>query len=305
LPNLRILVAKELVKNHGWTQTKIAKKLGVTQAAVSGYLTQEVIISPQFDMEELGSVAKSLASEMVQKKLNHSDLINNVCEICLSLRRGGAICHAHKLKIPELEEERCSICMQLHMSISEVSNEKRTTLEDLRCAVSLLESSQEFADLVPEVFTNIVMSLENAKGIADVAGIPGRLVKIRGKVKALMDPEFGVSSHLAKLLLVAKEYNANLRSMINLKYNEAVMGAIKRLNLEYAVLQRDPAYAGKEDELFRFAHKAFSKNKNLHAIVDQGGFGIEPSTYLLDEGASKLTDRVIRLSRMVHVATNV
>lgn len=302
LPALRILVARELATNYNWTQTRIARILGVTQAAVSGYLTEDLqVASPPFSHEDLSSLSKSLASEMIIKKMNHTDLINNVCEICLSLRRGGAICVAHKAKIPELEEERCAVCVQLHMSLAEVSDARRGVLGEVRCAVSLLESTPEFYDMVPQVFSNIVMGIGGAKGIADVAGIPGRLVKIRGKVKALMEPEFGVSSHLAKLLLIIMSKNQKCRSLMNLRFDKYVLESIKKLNLKYAVLRRE-SDSGSEDELFRFADRALVKEKNIHVLIDEGGFGIEPNTYIFDESASKLADRVVRISRMASTA---
>jgi len=303
LPALRIQVARELATSYNWTQTKIAKNLGVTQAAVSGYLTEDLeVASPPFNHDDLLSLSKSLASEMALKKLNHTDLINNVCEICLSLRRGGAICVAHKVKIPELGEEKCAICVQLHMSLSEISDARRGVLGEMRCAISLLESTPEFYEMVPQVFSNIVMGIEGARGVADVAGVPGRLVKIRGKVKALMDPEFGASSHLAKLLLVSMERNPRYRALINVRYDKGVLESIKRLNLKTAVLRREAESPGSEDQLFRFADRALGKDKTIHVLIDEGGFGIEPNAYIFGESASKLADRVVRISRMTSIA---
>lgn len=303
LPVLRILVARELASSYNWTQTKIAKNLGVTQAAVSGYLTEDLeVASPPFSRDELSSLSKSLASEMALKKMNHTDLINNVCEICLSLRKGGAICMAHKVKVPELEEEKCSICVHLHMSLSEISDVRRGVLGEMRCAVSLLESTPEFYEMVPQVFSNIVMGIDGAKGVADVAGIPGRLVKIRGKVKALMDPEFGASSHLAKLLTVIMGRNPKHRALINIRYDKGVLESIKKLNLKAAFLRREADYPGTEDQLFRFADRALSKDKNIHVLIDEGGFGIEPNAYVFGESASKVADRVVRISRMTSIA---
>jgi hypothetical protein len=304
LPALRILVARELATNFDWTQTKIAKNLGVTQAAVSGYLTEDVeITSPPFSHDDLLTLAKGLASEMALKKLSHTDLINNVCEICLSLRKGGAICVAHKVKIPELEEEKCSICSQLHMSLSEISDARRGVLGEIRCAVSLLESTPEFYEMVPQVFSNIVMGIEGANGVADVAGIPGRLVKIRGKIRALMDPEFGASGHLAKLLIIIMTRNPKYRALMNVRYDKGVLDSIKKLNLKNAVLRREGEYHATEDQLYRFAEKALGKDKSINVLIDEGGFGLEPNAYIFGESASKVADRVVRISRMTSIAT--
>jgi len=49
------------------------------------------------------------------------------------------------------------------------------------------------------------------------------MVRVRGKVKALMDPEFGVSSHLAKLLLAVMSVDIKARAVINVKYDEMVL----------------------------------------------------------------------------------
>ncbi|MEM2124847.1 MAG: thiamine-phosphate synthase family protein [Candidatus Methanosuratincola sp.] len=301
LPILRTLVAKELNENHGYTQTKIAKKLGVTQAAVSGYLTQQLTdaaIEP-FSLRELREIAKNLASEITMKRFSNADMINNICEICLNLRRGGSICHAHKMRIQELEDEKCSICMQLHMSLTDLSDMRRATLSDLTVAVSMIENTPEFVELEPQVLSNMVMALKNAKGVADVAGIPGRLVKIRGKVMSLMDPEFGVSSHLAKLLLRVMSVNPEVRSVMNTAYNEDVAEVINKMGFSCAVFERTPVQKG-EEELFEYAEDAFKENRGwIDVIVDTGGVGIEPNAYFFEKNALRLADRIVRVARLV------
>ncbi len=301
LPLLRTLIAKELAESHGYTQTRIAKRLGVTQAAVSGYLTQQLTdaeIEP-FSSKELREIAKNMASEITMKRFSNADMINNICEICLNLRRGGSICHAHKERIPELEDEKCNICMQLHMSLTDLSDMRRATLSDLTVAVSMIENTPEFAELEPQVLSNIVMALKNAKGVADVAGIPGRLVKIRGKVVSLMDPEFGVSSHLAKLLLRAMGVNPEVRSVINIAYNDCVEDIIKRMGFSCAIFERRPSQRG-EEELFDFVEDAFKERKGwVDIVVDSGGVGIEPNAYFFEKNALRLADRIVRVARLV------
>ncbi|MGQ9759767.1 MAG: thiamine-phosphate synthase family protein [Candidatus Methanomethylicaceae archaeon] len=304
LPALRILIAKELSENYGWTQTRMARKLGVTQAAVSGYLAQDEseVILPPFELEELRTLAKSITSEINMKRLTYTDLITNVCKICLALRRGGTICHAHKMKLQELENERCHICMQLHMSLADISDVRRRIINEVRSAVETIEKCQEFALLLPEVFSNIVMALKDAKTISDVAGIPGRIVRFRGRAKALMDPEFGVSGHLGKVLLAAMKLNPNIRSATNIKCDEYVLKVLNKLNLKSVTLKRDPSYKEGEDELIRFIEGLAKKGEGwIDVIIDEGGFGIEPNVYLFDENVTKLADRIVRVARMVGV----
>jgi len=186
-----------------------------------------------------------------------------------------------------------------HEPCRHLSDVRRIILGDLRDAVSILESTPEFVDLVPEVYSNIVMALKDAKGVADVAGIPGRLVKIRGKVNAFMDPEFGVSDHLAKLLLVVMKISPKIRSVINLTYNDAVLDTIRKLGLRYDMLERDPTYRDKEDRLAQFAEAAVKNSEGwLDVVIDAGGFGIEPNAYIFDESATKLADRIVRIAKI-------
>ena len=56
-------------------------------------------------------------------------------------------------------------------------------LQDIRKALKILESSPEFASLIPEVRSNLVMSKLSPRGIEDVAGIPGRITVINQKPK--------------------------------------------------------------------------------------------------------------------------
>ncbi|MCS7097943.1 MAG: hypothetical protein NZ922_03065 [Candidatus Methanomethyliaceae archaeon] len=304
LPALRVLVAKELSQTYGWPQTKIADRLGVTQAAVSGYLSQNEseLISPPFDLEELKAIARSIAAEMNMKKRGQVDTIYEVCRICLNLRKSGTICHAHRMKISNLVEERCSICMQLHMGLTiDVMDMRRRVINEVKSALELIEGTQEFSVVLPEVFSNVVMAIEGARNISDVAGVPGRIVRFRGKAKALLDPEFGVSGHLGKVLLKVMKINPNLRASINITYNEYVRLAIERLGLKTYIFKRDMDKKD-EQELLDFIEDLAKKNVGwVDVIVDEGGFGIEPNTYLFGTTAVEVADRAVRIARMVNI----
>ena len=54
--------------------------------------------------------------------------------------------------------------------------------------LALLEGADVFASVIPEVRSNLVMSLARAQGPEDVVGIPGRITSVLGKPRAAGRP---------------------------------------------------------------------------------------------------------------------
>jgi len=89
------------------------------------------------------------------------------------------------------------------------------------------------------------------------------------------------------------------RAVINVKYDEMVLDVIKKLSLSYAVLNRLQKNRGNEDELIEFAKCAIRDRGGwIDVVIDEGGFAIEPNAYFFEESATKLADRIIRVSRL-------
>lgn len=86
-------------------------------------------------------------------------------------------------------------------------------------AVRMLQESRPFAFLIPEVRTNLVYALPDAKSKEDVAGIDGRITVVNGFPKASGFPQFGASSHMARLILEIIKVNPEMRAGINFIYN--------------------------------------------------------------------------------------
>lgn len=84
IPAVRGLIAKSLVKEHGFSQSHAAKMLGITQAAVSYYISSKrgSKISKKLEenknaMDIIRAMAKRIAET---KDLEKIDL--NLCDIC-------------------------------------------------------------------------------------------------------------------------------------------------------------------------------------------------------------------------------
>jgi predicted fused transcriptional regulator/phosphomethylpyrimidine kinase/predicted transcriptional regulator len=301
LPLLRALVAQELMTVYGWTQSQTARKLGVTQPAVSSYLSLlESEETSRFDMEDLKALAKRIAEGLATGEMSLSDTVMEVCSLCIKLKSGGFVCSLHKQLVPDLREESCEVCLRLFGTGTEEVEERYKVLNDLKKAAEIIEGCEDFASVMPQVRVNIVMATSGAKSVSEVAGIPGRIVEVRGRAKAFMDPEFGSSSHLAGILLAVMEIDDSIRSVANIKYDEAIRGVMEMLKLSIGWFDRETLPTEKRgDEAaadlgVKTAAESLGNLPNV--MVDKGGYGIEPVSYLFGSSAVEVAGKAIRIA---------
>ncbi|MFQ6010679.1 MAG: thiamine-phosphate synthase family protein, partial [Nitrososphaerales archaeon] len=200
LPGVRGLVALNL-REKGLSQGKIAKMIGVTQVAVNHYLRN----GPKFYSEKLALVGLTERDTSNLTDLLTEDLfVSQVDAIytLYSLWRGylsrGKICSTHQNMVHTLSN--CEVCMKFFGDRDSLQPNRREILDGLSHAVKLLEASPYFPKIMPEVSVNIVFADSMARGESDIAAMPGRIVKVHDRAKAMMAPEFGVSHHMAKVL---------------------------------------------------------------------------------------------------------
>ncbi|HDL85575.1 MAG TPA: helix-turn-helix domain-containing protein [Candidatus Acetothermia bacterium] len=106
LPRIRSELAKELV-NLGLPQKEVAKRLGITQPAVSQYLREKRGRGIEFKenvMLAIRKLAKDLADDVID------NLIFGVCEICTRIREDKTLCRLHKEQ--EIVPEDCNLCLR-------------------------------------------------------------------------------------------------------------------------------------------------------------------------------------------------
>jgi len=89
LPAVRSLVAKELIECHGLIQTAAARKLGITQAAISYYLDAKRGGKALKQLEENPVVkirVSELARGIVDGVFGEEEVAQRFCELCEHLR---------------------------------------------------------------------------------------------------------------------------------------------------------------------------------------------------------------------------
>ncbi|MEM2945287.1 MAG: bifunctional hydroxymethylpyrimidine kinase/phosphomethylpyrimidine kinase [Thermoproteota archaeon] len=184
----------------------------------------------------------------------------------------------------------------------EIDAEKYRVLENLSKAVRLLESSR-IAKLVPEVGSNIAMALPKpyAKTIADVAGIPGRFFKLGDRILAFRGPEFGASSHVARIILKVMEYDEEWRAAMNIKYSNEIVEACESLGFTVSFFDRreepEEVKAREGESLPWGVGKAVEKAGRIPDVIyDLGDIGREPMIRILGRNAVEVATKVLMVA---------
>jgi len=107
--------------------------------------------------------------------------------------------------------------------------EKHEVLEDVFAAAKMIEDHSEFSPYVAEVGTQIAMALPYASTKWHVAAVEGRIVKLDKRVRAVGCARFGVSDHVARIVLTAMRHNPSKRAALNLRYDQDLVEAFKKL----------------------------------------------------------------------------
>jgi hypothetical protein len=82
------MLAKELVQKYHLSQTEAAKRLGITQAAVSQYLSSKRAYKGTEQVEQYLSKIQIMAAETAQKLVNNEiaakDVTFDFCRLCVT-----------------------------------------------------------------------------------------------------------------------------------------------------------------------------------------------------------------------------
>ena len=176
-------------------------------------------------------------------------------------------------------------------------------IENLKKAVEIIQNSEELAAFIPEVRSNIVMAKENAKDVNDVAGIPGRITIVHGKPKAFVEPEFGVSSHMARLILSMMKHDSSKRSAMNIKYSPKIIEICEKLGLKVSFYDRnDEPENVRQVEGGTIPWGVETAIKRIGDIPDiiyhKGAWGKEPSITLIGTSAVDVAKMSVCIARI-------
>lgn len=111
------MVVKELSEEYGLKQEESARKLGMTQSAISYYLsgTRGVgdagnrRITALRENPKVKGAVKQIAKGIADDKMTTLQMIQELCETCKALRSREDVCKIHINAVPSIGRT-CNLC---------------------------------------------------------------------------------------------------------------------------------------------------------------------------------------------------
>jgi uncharacterized protein len=119
LPGIRAWIARVAIEKYGMRQKDVAKRLGLTKAAVSQYLKEKRanLSIGEKQLKLIESTIDDTAKRLAAGEVSEFDLTKIFCRICVSLRTSLTLCKIHRMREPRLDKANCVLCEEAYISL--------------------------------------------------------------------------------------------------------------------------------------------------------------------------------------------
>ena len=162
-----------------------------------------------------------------------------------------------------------------------LSDDHIVTWVELKDAVEKLTSFLP-PSFVPEVGMNFAYALKNAKTFEEICAVDGRILKTKEKVKLCGGISFGVSRHVASIVLATMSFDKNIRSVVNIRYSKNNLDLCKQAGFRIGFFDRKNEPKAMKSTM-EWGTKQTIKDLGFvpDIIYDLGGVGKEPMIRIL------------------------
>jgi predicted transcriptional regulator len=111
IPTLRAMIARRLIEEYGLSQEEVAKKLEITQAAVSYYIKgKRAAMLRLDDVNEIRQRMDEMADFLFKGKMSRKEFRFRITEACDYVRESKLLCELHKSLEPDVDAKDCQAC---------------------------------------------------------------------------------------------------------------------------------------------------------------------------------------------------
>ncbi len=97
LPSIRRELAKDLVDKYHMTQAEVARKFGVTDAAISQYLKSKRGTNKELESSGKYEEFKVEVDKAAQRIVDGSDIVTETCRICEMVKKSGMLVKVYEV----------------------------------------------------------------------------------------------------------------------------------------------------------------------------------------------------------------
>lgn len=178
-------------------------------------------------------------------------------------------------------------------------------IQELKTAIQQLKDNK-CGNIIPEVQSNFVYALPYSMNVGDVAAIPGRMIRIGDGAETLHDPEFGASSHVARIILTVMRYDRDHRSAMDIRFSDEIVSLCRELEYDVDSFSRsnepDDIKQKEGSSLEWGTNYVLSRRDTIpDMIFDRGDVGKEPIVRVLGKTPADVADKVINISNKLKI----
>ncbi len=213
-----------------------------------------------------------------------------------------------KLFVGQSIREACKVgegaaCVQPTAHLIRSAGRSDVLAELDRALATLCEVGNGY--LVPEVQSNFAYGSVGAESPEDVAGFPGRIVNVKGKIRSVGLPEFGGSKHIGRIVLTAMRVDPEMRCCLNIRYKEGVEDACHHLSLTVGSFDRadepNDVQLREGSSLEWGTEKVLSELGSVPDVIfDRGHDGKEPMIRVLGKNPEQVVATALRLCERLY-----
>ena len=157
---------------------------------------------------------------------------------------------------------------------------------------------------IPQCQTNFVYAKQRPKSRRDVLGISGRMVRAGEKVIVAGSLSYGGSKHVADALLAVNKKFPQIRSAVNLRYQDAIISKINQTELAVSSYDRmqEPGDVKRHKSTIRWGiNNAIMdlEEKGTRQVPDvvfhRGDFGKEPMVIIFGDTPKNVLEKLSKI----------
>jgi hydroxymethylpyrimidine/phosphomethylpyrimidine kinase len=186
-----------------------------------------------------------------------------------------------------------------HLAALREAADRHRTMTDVAEVVEAFVD-RDVSRLVPEVGMNVVGATAYAEAVGETAAVEGRIARTLSGASPNRGVRLGASSHVARFLLAAREFDPDLRFAVNCRLDDEVVAATSGLDGPVAEYDRaaepDDAAGGTMGWGARDAFGSIDEGEPTPvAVLDRGDVGKEATVKVVAETPERLGERVFGL----------